>query len=196
MSETSEQGSLQLLDQLVGTPSWNAIIVGDGSGSSWSIGGGWACVLIDRLTLKRKLFCGSMKPGTVQIAEMMPYLHAMLWYTARGNPGRSARQVAMSIGRSVNVHIVTDSETVAKSGNRVQGRSANLPLWAAFDQFAAMGYALRFHHVPRETVPLNILADEVSRSARLKLDEAYGDAVAKLRKRFPALPEDLSPYDF
>ena len=35
---------------------WDALIVGDGSGTGWKQGAGWAAVLIDHTSFARKLF--------------------------------------------------------------------------------------------------------------------------------------------
>jgi hypothetical protein len=195
-ANTSPPDTLQMLIERFRLINWDAIMVGDGSGSGWSCGAGWGCVIIDSMTRQRKVLWGAANTGTVYLSEIMPYLHGMLWYTAKGSPGKLRRNLLRSLGRRVQIHIFTDSEAVARCGNNPHSRKDAVALWSALDTFHAHGYDLHFQHIPRSELPLNILTDELSRSSRLSLKNAFTHAAEKLQRRFPGLPADLSPYDF
>jgi ribonuclease HI len=175
---------------------WDTLLIGDGSGSGWDLGAGWACVLIDKYSGARKLFCGALNTGTVSLAEIFPYLHAMCWYAAKDGPGSRRRQEAVSAGRALNIHVVTDSQYVAQAGNSAITRKQHKELWAAFDAYRLQGYQMIFHHVPREVINLNVFVDAVSRQARLALAEVYQSAVAELQRNYPGVPSDVTIYDF
>lgn len=175
---------------------WDAIIVGDGSGSGWKMGAGWAAVLIDKYSGARKLFYGAMNTGTVSLGELFPYLHALCWYTGRDGPGRHRRRELQSVQRQMQIHIVTDSQIIAMAGNRPQSRRSHQELWTAFDEFRKRGFVLTFHYVGRAKVDLNVLVDEVSRQARIDVEETHGKSIDTLCRRYPGLPGDVSIYDF
>ena len=172
---------------------WDALLVGDGSGVSWDIGCGWATVLVDHYSGYRKLFVGAMDPGTVYIGELMAYFHAMLWYSrgpglerlnrlrGGGNTGRPVRPDAR-----VNVHVVTDCETVARQGLLKYSRKANAEVWVALDSLCHQGFKLHWHWVRRDTLGLNKLVDHLAGRGR-RAAEA-GGAVGP--------PEGTSIYDF
>jgi len=175
---------------------WDTLIVGDGSGTGWKQGAGWASVLIDQSSGARKLFYGAMNTGTVTLGEMFPYLHALSWYAGRDGPGRNRRQEVQQLGRDMQVHIVTDSQTVATCGNNPASRRSHRELWKAFDEYRSNGFALQFHFVARDVINLNVLVDEISRQARKDMEETYSTAMETLCKRYPGLPEDATIYDF
>ena len=185
----------KLLDHLQ-LKTWDTLIIGDGSGGGWDIGAGWAGVLIDYYSRAAKCFFGAMNTGTVTVGEIMPYLHAMAWYTAKDNPGRRRRKEVTALGRKMQIHVVTDSEVVANAGNIPERRHSHAELWAAFDAYAALGYQFTFHHVPRGVVNLNILVDEISRQARVAMSDVFAASVTALQKRYPGLPADVTVYDF
>jgi hypothetical protein len=153
-------------------------------------------VLIDRASFAGKLFFGAMNTGTVTIGELLPYIHALTWYTGRDGPGRQRQRDIAKTGRQLEIHIVTDSEIVAKTAKNPESRKSHRELWAALDAYVARGFLLTFHYVARDRVNLNILVDQVSRRARLTMSDVYQQAINDLRKKYPGLPEDMSIYDF
>lgn len=174
---------------------WDAIIIGDGSGQGWKMGAGWASVLIDRASCARKLFYGAMNTGTVTLGELMPYLHAMSWYTGKDGPGTHRRKEKAALGKQMQIHIFTDSQIIAMSGNNPESRHSHQEIWKAFDEFRKRGFVVTFHFVDRGRINMNVLVDEVSRQARVDIEETYGRAAKTLIGRFD-LPEDVSIYDF
>jgi len=184
--------------KLTAPDAWDALIVGDGSGQGWKTGGGWASVLLDRYSGQRKLCYGMQQPCTITVAELLPYIHLLDWYTDRSGPapGRRRQKELQKNGRNMEIHIVTDSQVIAACGMHPESRHAHRALWASIDAFRADGYNLTFHHVRRDVIDLNILVDEVSRQARLGLQGIYDSAIQALQKRYPGLPETASIYDF
>lgn len=175
---------------------WDVVIIGDGSGSGWDIGVGWAAGLVDRYSNARKLFFGGMNCGTVTLGEIFPYLHAMVWYVSKDGPGKARRKQAAARGRCVEVHIITDSQVVVTHGSNPGSRRAHRELWASMDAYAHSGYNIHYHHVGRDVIDMNILMDEVARCAREALKNVVPTAIEKLQKAYPGLPSNVSIYDF
>lgn len=168
----------------IGSKDWDVVLVGDGSGQNWEMGCGWSCVLIDHYSAQRKLFFGGMSCGTIGLAELFPYFHAMLWYS-RG-PGRKRLKTLQGrhgIAKLLNVHIITDSAVTANQGNGQARRNTNCELWTAMNQFHRMGYNFKWHWLERDTIGLNALTDHISRESRKNLENVQ-------------LPEGASIYDF
>lgn len=175
---------------------WDAVIIGDGSGTGWKMGAGWAAVLVDKYSGARKLFYGAMNTGTVTLGELFPYLHALSWYTGKDGPGRIRRRELQAVNRQMQVHIVTDSQIIATAGNRPESRRSHKELWSAFDEYRKRGFVLTFHFVERSRVDMNILADEVARQARIDVEDTYERAIERLSRKYPGLPPDVTVYDF
>jgi hypothetical protein len=175
---------------------WDALIIGDGSGTGWKLGAGWASVLIDRVSGARKLFFGAMNSGTITLGELMPYLHALSWYTNKDGPGSHRRKEKQSRGKALQIHIITDSQIIAVSGNNPESRHSHQEFWKAFDEYRHRGFVITFHFLERAKADMNILVDEVSRQARLDLESTYSTAIKTLSEKYPGLPTDCSVYDF
>lgn len=168
-----------VLDQLGVTKNdWDAVIVGDGSGSSWDASCGWASILIDRNSKHRHIFYGAMSCGTVHLSELLPYLQALLWYD-------DALKNWLSVSNKVplRIHIITDSKITADAGNKVIKTNTNKELWASFDALALKGYQIKWHWMGRNGTELNILADQMSKLCRTTINSV-------------ALPEGNTVYAF
>ena len=166
------------------------------SGQGWKMGAGWASVLIDRASGARKLFYGAMNTGTVTLGELMPYLHALSWYTGKDGPGTHRRKEKLALGKQMQIHIITDSQIISMSGNNPESRKSHQELWKAFDEYRKRGFVITFHFVDRSRVNLNVLVDEVSRQARVDIEATFTRAVATLTERYPGIPPEVSIYDF
>lgn len=156
-----------VLDQLgVKQNDWDLVLIGDGSGSNWQAGCGWAAVLIDKKSRQRRVFYGAMSCGTVNLAEVFPYLQAMMWY-------EDARKTWLdsSENRPLRVHIITDSKYAADAGNLLIPRKANAALWAALDTVIGNTYHVTWHWMCRNGTCLNAMTDELSKSSRKTLGQ-------------------------
>lgn len=152
---------------------WDLLLVGDGSGSGWAGGCGWAYVLIDRLTRGRRDDCGGMSAGSINLAELMPYLQAMTYYHA--NHGRE-RLKARGL---LNVHVITDSQVIFTHGRQASLPTEPLPkvqreLWAAMRAYTTAGYHFTFHWARRSTSLLNWYTDLLAAVTRKSVMRARG----------------------
>jgi hypothetical protein len=144
---------------------WDVMIVGDGSGCWWDKPCAWGCTLIDRHLGRRRAFYGGLSSGSIAIAELMPAVHAMLWYAEFQGKVRRAQ---LRRG-SLNIHIITDNETTSlhwailtAGGQRAQKLRKKRPLWNVLLQLERSGYIFHFHWIARDTVGLNKVADKVA----------------------------------
>lgn len=165
---------------------WDLLLIGDGSGSGWHIGCGWGCLAIENITNRRKWLWGGLSTGTVQIAELMPYVHALGWYNFN-----HAETYRKSFNKTLlKVQVISDSESTVKQGSYEISRKDRLMWWAAWETILREGYQARFKYIPRETSASNYLCDMISKSSRKNLSE--GRVFAPIVE---ALGEDFtSPY--
>ncbi len=145
---------------------WDLLFIGDGSGSAWSGACGWAGVLVDKLTREYSLYSGAMNAGSITLAELMPYYHALTWYHA--NAGRHRLKTRTGV---LYVHIVTDSKVITEQGREACDITKPLPkvqqaLWATFREFTKLGYNFSFHWQERSTSLMNQCCDLVASLAR------------------------------
>ena len=209
MSRDSRQLLYDLIHQL-GSPKWDLLIVGDGSGSGWDGAAGWAATLVEnRQVPLRRFFYGGCDSGSVNLAESMPYLQSLTWYDTYHGKER-LRKTGL-----LNVHIVTDSQTVAKWGTNAMSAHAELPrkmlaLWSGMRELRRLGYNCQFHWLPRQTTELNWVADLIaglSRGAVIHaknsdmfkngdVAKAAASAISSLVFYDPETEEPLSPYNY
>jgi hypothetical protein len=164
--DSTQMSSLDEVIANVNIPdTWDILIIGDGAGCWWDKPCGWGCTLIDKHLNRRRAFYGGMSSGSIAIAEMMPTVHAMLWYAEFQG---KARRVQLKRS-TLNVHIITDNETtvthwgiLTAGGQRAQKLRKKRPLWNVLLQLERSGYIFHFHWTARATVGLNKLADEVA----------------------------------
>ncbi len=161
----NQAGELAGILRQLGITDFDVCLIGDGSGTGWNDACGWACVLVDRLTHARQLFHGGMSTTSINVAEFMPYLQALCWYHSQHGSERMQRS------GMIKVHVITDSQVTAVSGNRAADLTLTLPranqaLWASIRQFTTMGYRLQYHWLNRETTLYNQCADLVASLCR------------------------------
>lgn len=128
-------------------------------------------MLIDRHTKLREMFCGGMNMGSVNLAEFMPYLHALSWYHSTHGQER------LALRGFLDVHIVTDSRVIALGGLAACNLTKPLPkthraLWTAMRTFVGQGYRIQFHWAPRSTTLLNACCDLLASLGRLGIQRA------------------------
>lgn len=160
----------QLLSELkIGPNDWDALIVGDGSGTGWEKAAGWGAVLIDHYGSYRKIFHGAWSNGTSHIAELSPYIEVLSWYAA--GPGKLCRGDAKKDGDPnavARVHIVCDNSNIVNQGNRSCERNVYPWLWDAISGIERQGFLLKWHWIGRSRLALNRLVDLLSRVARVQ----------------------------
>ena len=171
-SSTLQESLEQMLERLQ-IEDWDLVLVGDGSGSNYERQCGWASISIEHQTFERQYWYGAMNYGTVNLAEMLAYLQPLSWYAAREDERRrESRKNKQNYKSFRNVHIITDSKYCKQ-----QGESDNLSpkknggFWRIFDTFTRHGIILHWHWIPRESVELNILVDQVAKETRLLLKQ-------------------------
>jgi len=150
----------------VGPDNWDLLLVGDGSGNAWVKASGWCCIVMDRnvhpeLETPDMVTIGAQSAGcSINVAEVLPYWFALHRHWNAG--GKSAAD------KHWRVHIATDSEYAAKviGGTQPMGGMDVAVLRGLFQPLAARGYALHWHHLPRETNPIHQYADRVAAAAR------------------------------
>jgi hypothetical protein len=204
------QGSLEhMVLSKLGNPKWDLLIVGDGSGSGWNQACGWAATLVDNVYGARRFFYGGMDCGSVNLAESMPYLHALSWYDAH-----HGKTLLKQLG-FLRVHVLTDSQTIATWGNRAASPEGELPrkqlaFWAGIRELRRIGYQCEFHWSPRITTELNWAADLMAGLSRLEIIQAKfpgqiagedaatraANAIGNLVFYNPETGQPINPYQF
>jgi ribonuclease HI len=147
---------------------WEMVLIGDGSGTGWQGGCGWASVSVVRRPSRRlpgeidwvgHLWQGGMNAGTSNVAELMAYVAPLLWY-----------QTTFDDLRERHVHIFSDSQYVVGSADPAKRRRQNGVLIQAFHHLRGAGLCLHWHWMKRNTTRLHRLMDDASRRARLQVE--------------------------
>lgn len=149
---------------------WDVVVVGDGSGTGYNAACGWAGVLIDRHLKLRKGLHGGMNSGTSYLAELLPYLQALAWY-AEG-PGRAVLSDKMRRDphARVVVHVVTDSEIVARQGSGRASRRKGRFYWAMIEALEQEGFVIHWHWKGRNLLAVNRLCDHIAGLSRKAME--------------------------
>jgi len=149
-------------------PNWDALIVGDGSGTGWNEPCGWAAVLFDRHLGRHKKVRGAMDCGTSYLAELMPYVHALSWYLDGPGHGRHLLHEKRKHRPDavLKVHILTDNQAVARQGRDEIGGKTGSYYRAMFEDFAQIGLQIAWHHRKRLTTNMNKLCDYIAGQQR------------------------------
>lgn len=144
---------LQELLQRFGIQRWDLLLIGDGSGTTFNTPAGWCVILLDLVTGRRELLTGAKNRGSINRAELQPYLEALAFHFYSINSGK--------LPRVLDVHIISDSEVTVKCGRGQYQRKANTDLWCAVDFWKTKGYNIHWHYVaahvadePENVVPL------------------------------------------
>lgn len=150
------------------------LLVGDGSGNASDKACGWAGILIDMQTRGRRVSYGAVNQGSINFAEMMPYLQLLTWFDQYHGKARLENR------GSLRVHIVTDSQVVANWGAAAMSPTSLTPrkqgpYWAAMRYLRSLGYLCEFHWAPRQTTELNWAADLIAGLARAAVLDLPGD---------------------
>jgi len=143
--------------------SWDAIIVGDGSATTWKKQLGWGSILIQRGQIFAIPFYGGMSHGTNNMAELMSVLHPLMYLCNAVEPTSGG----------CKVHVITDSQYVA-NGLAVDSLlmspllQTNRELWLAVFATVRKGMQITPHHMLRDTIDLNKVCHDLANIARKK----------------------------
>lgn len=148
------------LNKQLNLPAYDLLLTGDGSGTTIQTACGFACFMYYPQNKQYSIQLGCFNHGTNNLAELMPYIHA-LWKDSYINMKWKPR----------NVEIVSDSELTVRQGNKVYARNANKTLWAAIDSFCDNGYTIHWNHVLRNSNPISALCDKLAGTCRKKMFE-------------------------
>lgn len=160
---------------------WDYLLVGDGSGSTWARPFGSCSVLVSRLTGFGQVFNLASNRGSSNLSEAMAYFVPLDFLAEverkRLNEGQMPRKQ--------RVVILSDSSYCVRQGNSAMKRGSHAMIWTAYASIARLGFELEWKYVGRETVDLNILADHISRSSRLLIQNAnlHEDAETTLGRK-------------
>jgi len=158
---------LQELLERFGIKKWDVLLIGDGSGTTWDTPSGWCVILLDLITGRKELITGAKNRGSINRAELQPYLEALALHYYSINKGK--------LSRVFDVHIISDSEVTVKCGRGQYQRKANTDLWCMVDFWRTKGYNLHWHyvaaHVPGEP-EAHVLTDKVAGESRKRMELA------------------------
>lgn len=141
---------------------WDLLLVGDGSGMSWTSPGGWCGAMLERsresgAVKYYPLFVGGVNRGSINWMEAMPY-----WVMVRHHYHKGGgRQLT-----DIETHIISDSKWVVEA---MQGRyllKNHQDMRALFKFYRNKGYRFHWHHLKREELSLNSLADKLAAVGR------------------------------
>lgn len=154
--------ALEALAEKLNLPGYDLLLIGDGSGTTYSQPAGWACVAYDVFTAQTTVHVGGLSCGTNNFAELAPFLQA-LWHDHQDH--------GQAVNRRVRVTIVSDIEVTVRCGNRQYSRNANACLWAGIAWFEEHGYELTWVHVRRNSNEWNTWVDYVAGVSRNVMEE-------------------------
>lgn len=143
---------------------WDAIIIGDGSGTTREHTCGWGSILIEKSEPGYRAVHGGFSSGTNNVAEMMAVLQPLMELTAKNRGTRAL---------GFRVHVFSDSEYVV-SGLRhdsplwASSTNANRELWLAIHGARRNGMVITPHHVPRDQLLWQKLCHNLANEARLR----------------------------
>lgn len=162
----------------LGAPDWDIVLFGDGSGSTWERGGGWASVVCFREG-GRKLLYAAANCCSVTVAELMAVAYGMLWCSLN---------TPKTFGRRLNVHVISDSEITVRTGRGdYKPGDSTKALWAMV-KTASLSFNVRYHWMRRETTMLNQVCDIMSRESRLAVEGIKVDNICPEQMLFVCNP--------
>lgn len=206
----TDQPAIELLQKVLDRAqikTWDVLLVGDGSGNGWDQPCGWAGILIDNELRLRRMDYGAMNPGSINFAEVMPYVQALNWLDNNGGRRRLKDRGV------IRVHVLTDSAVVARWGTIAADLNQPLPrkhilLWAGMRELARCGYVINYHWAPRSSSMLNWAADLIAGLSRRAIIGAGSQpqadedirrkaeaAIASIRFEDPRSGEAISIYN-
>ena len=150
---------------------WDYLLIGDGSASTWEKEAGWASLLVQREPRTEVWHVGCSSFGTVTVAEMLAYQQPLIQL--------AHAQKSFDIK---HVHVVTDSDYVAKMGVMAAGASgAHGELWQFYATLRRRGILLHWHWVSRDKLFWNKAAHKLANNARIRAIDLKRQQVEMIR---------------
>ena len=186
---------LEPLLQRLSIIEYSLLLVGDGSGNAEEKACGWAGILIDQQTRGRRVSYGAVNKGSINFAETMPYVQLLSWFDQHHGKER-----LQNLG-SLNVHIVTDSQIVAKWGTAAMTPGSPVPrkygaYWSAMRYFRSLGYVCTFHWAPRMSTNLNWASDLIAGLARVAMVQLPSESASSDMTIAQRAAETIGQLDF
>jgi len=163
LSGLKDSTELSTLLQTYGIPAWDAVVIGDGSGTTRENSCGWAAVLYEYDIAEPRWFHGGFNSGTNNTAELLAVLQPLMDLTSRKRGTKP---------NGLLTHVFSDSLYVVNGLNadssllHASTASANRELWLALHGTRRNGLVIVAHHVPRDTVLWQKQAHDLANEAR------------------------------
>lgn len=143
---------------------WDAVVIGDGSGTTREHSCGWGSILIENgVGEGHRLFSGSLSSGTNNVAEIMAVLQPLMDLTSRKR----------GVGpHGCRVHVFSDSSYVVDGLNtrfgvlQVSTTESNRELWLALFGARRNGLVITAHHVPRDVLAYQQICHNMANACR------------------------------
>ena len=156
------------------TKDWDALVVCDGSATTWERTAGWGAVIIQKTEVLPTVLSGSFSRGTNNVAELMGIFQA-LFYLAENDFGLQER--------GYGVHVISDSQYVVRGLNNLEkegtiwaaNSSSNRPIWMGILGCRRKGLVIRGHYIPRDTIRPNRLCHDLANFARIRAKHPQSD---------------------
>ena len=135
---------------------WDYVIICDGSATTWKETAGWGWTAIWRKpTFGRFDGSGGASCGSNIFAEIMGFLHPLLWLEQQKPRGRT------------KVYAITDCEVVKRWGNQEVAQHSYEELFFYIRALARKGILVEYRWAPRDTIDLNKFAHTMANCDRI-----------------------------
>jgi len=159
--------------------SWDAILVTDGSATTFDNPGGGAGVLFKRTEVQPQLCASAVSHVTNNAAELMAVFWPLFVLAERGLGAKNSGYV---------VHVISDSTYVVEGITNLmssEGTSwameygSNRSLWLAMLGLKRKGIVMHAHYVPRDTIQPNKICHNVANHVRKQMKTAMAELYAQ-----------------
>lgn len=162
-----------LRDLKIGREVWDVLLVGDGSGTTSTNSGGWACLAVERgRPLRAQTFYGGTNHGSNIRCELLAYVFPLMHY-------------AENAGDGLRIHVITDCKYIKQAGEKKIEKKKHKPLWTAVETCKRAGITINWHWIPRDTHGLNKMAHIVANRSRLAMKglQTYAVSEKEVKRR-------------
>jgi ribonuclease HI len=140
---------------------WDAIVIGDGSATTWEREAGWGSLLIRRDDVHVKAFHGGMSCGTNNLSEILAILHPLMFLV-------NAAEVRNG---GYRVHVISDSQYVINglADDKLlvsPTLKTNRELWLAMFGVVRQGLVITAHHIDRDQLDYQRVCHDLANLSR------------------------------